>query len=818
MTNRSHEFWRLINPVTDFPAVLAILLGLGIALFLDQAAIKLIGACVSILGVVALFLLFSQRTKDISMSATKPVSDTTSFKTTVKQDPTTKRLIFDDFAASFGSDELPKQVAGEEDEQTADAENEPTTAASVERSAEIQGAKTAAPPPAERSASIVGAAYRADDADLDDSVEGFRIISTEAKPAAADTKENKKTKKPAKKAPKATPPKSEPARRGASDSAGQPAAEQQAAPEKTTTPATQAAPEPAKAEKSVAAAPQSDEKQEPTSGKNDTRNVAKNAPPAHREAAARQASIDTLTTEETELHEQFGIGHKRKKLNIQLEEIFEEQLDSLRNEPRKEFDYLIKRVLMVIRSVISARTTMFLWVNVDKAEFVIETKISDAADALIDKRKLAFGSDVVSQIAANGAPEILTEINPNAELDLLPYYSSAAGTRSFVGVPVYYNGMVWGVLTADTTEEDAYDTQTVGFLGHFTKLIGGLIQGYGEKYDLLQSARTMESIDGFRKLINDARNTRHDICFALVDKLAPLIPHSILGVCIYEQERRSWVIAELRGRNGAHLNLQGEPVDLQHSLIGKAILAGETHMHADIAPNIVRVSEREAPLDSATYTFVPIKSLSNCFGAIFIETPRSNELTMGDVQIVELLAEYAGSVLEQLNVSNQLQSNALIDESTGIPNFTAFRNRMYSEFVRTRDQKLNLTLCLLSMDQYRTFATRMNTSFAETCMNHVLAMLGREIRPYDVIGRVNDTTIGIGRIDADSRSTELWAERIRNKIASTILEDDDQQFSVTVSVGLVEYAGHENLDAFLEEAESVLNLAAERSNSVVVYS
>ena len=817
MTNRSHEFWRLINPVTDFPAVLAILLGLGIALFLDQAAIKLIGACVSILGVVALFLLFSQRTKDISMSATKPVSDTTSFKTTVKQDPTTKRLIFDDFAASFGSDDLPKQVAGEDDERAPAAAEMPARPATERSVAEMPRPKPASPPPADRTASIVGTTYRADDADLDDSVEGFRIIGTETKPAAADAKENKQTSQPEKKAATATPAQSEPARRGASDSPAQPAAEQVKSTE--TTPAATTAPEPAPVKTPAAEQQQHSEPQaDTTKNRKEQPSPAKSAPATHREAAARQTTIDAQTTEETELHEQFGIGHKRKKLNIQLEEIFEEQLDSLRNEPRKEFDYLIKRVLMVIRSVISARTTMFLWVNVDKAEFVIETKISDAAEALIDKRKLAFGSDVVSQIAANGAPEILTEINPNAELDLLPYYSSAAGTRSFVGVPVYYNGMVWGVLTADTTEEDAYDTQTVGFLGHFTKLIGGLIQGYGEKYDLLQSARTMESIDGFRRLINDARNTRHDICFALVDKLAPLIPHSILGVCIFEQERGSWVIAELRGRNGVHLNLQGEPVDLQHSLIGEAILAGETRMHADIAPNVVRVSEREAPLDNATYTFVPIKSLSNCFGAIFIETPRSNELTMGDVQIVELLAEYAGSVLEQLDVSNQLQSNALIDESTGIPNFTAFRNRMYSEFVRTRDQKLNLTLCLLSMDQYRTFAKRMNTAFAETCMNHVLEMLSREIRPYDVIGRVNDTTIGLGRIDADSRTTELWAERIRNKIASTILEHGDQQFSVTVSVGLVEYAGHENLDAFLEEAESVLNLAAERSNSVVVYS
>ena len=167
-------------------------------------------------------------------------------------------------------------------------------------------------------------------------------------------------------------------------------------------------------------------------------------------------------------------------------------------EPRKEFDHLLARVLMAIRSVIDARTAGYAWINHEKQQLVIESYVSEVMGTFTSQRKLPFGNDVITQIAMSGKPEILTDIHPSSELDLLNYYTANAKTLSFIGVPVYFNGIVIGVLFADSDQQDAYDALSVGFLGHFTKLISGLVQSYTGKYDLLQSSRALEAITRFR--------------------------------------------------------------------------------------------------------------------------------------------------------------------------------------------------------------------------------------------------------------------------------------------------------------------------------
>src|SRR5690606_8893169 len=106
-----------------------------------------------------------------------------------------------------------------------------------------------------------------------------------------------------------------------------------------------------------------------------------------------------------------------------------------------------------------------------------------------------LGTDVISQIARSGVPEIITDISPAAERELIAYYTSPANTRSFVGVPVFFRREVVGVLAADSSEENAFDEGAVATLAEYTRLISGLIRGYTEKYDLQLTARTLDAFE-----------------------------------------------------------------------------------------------------------------------------------------------------------------------------------------------------------------------------------------------------------------------------------------------------------------------------------
>lgn len=827
MVKPRFDILRLFNPATDLPAILIVLLGLSIAIFLNETAIKLIGACLTILGGVALFMLFSQRLKDTSfLSTPKPVSETTAFKTTIRQDTATKRLIFDDYAESFGKDDF----SGKNKKESADAEdpslydddgNDTSDAADTDEGftiipktgrSEGKPSRPATPPPPDKTVSLDMDSIE----DFSDGSSSMRIIGSvkksgqteQAKTVTAQPEQKKpeqkklEQKKPEQKKPEQKKP--EPVK---------PAAAQ---PEQKKT--EQKKPEQAPAPVAAAAKPE----QKKTEQKKPEQVAVQTPAPAIAEPATKTvkpapAAEQVQDRSEPVVAEQPASGHKRKALNFQLADIIEETPNTIRNEPRKEFDFLISRVLMVIRSVISARTTLFFWVNFDKEELVLESKISDKPEALNTWRKIPLDNDVVSQIALSGTPEILTEINPSAEIDLLPYYRESASTRSFVGVPVYFNNNVVGILTADTTEEDAYDSMTVSFLGHFTKLISGLIQGYTEKYDLLQSARTLEVVDTFRRLVNSQDVSREDVCTALMESLDSLISYSTMGICVYSEEAERWYIAQMRSKNNE--NYTGRQVHLETTLVGKTIISGTTGYYDEstIPQGALRLTSVEKPLDGNLAVFVPLKSPSRCYGAIFAETPANTPLTQQDLEIIEVLAEYAGSTLEHKHLDTIIHSHALTDETTGVLNSVAFLNRVQEEFYRASDLHTPFALCLVNIDQYATLHTGTDADFTETIAQHIVGHIERHLRPYDIVGRVDANIFGVGLIHKNARDAQLWAERVRGDIASAILAYGGRQFSVTVSLGVVECTVQKSFDELLANAEQALQMASRKTNAVSLY-
>lgn len=109
MMNRSVDVKKIITPAnaTEVFALLAIIGGLCIAIFLPELPIRLIGVCVSILGGVGHFMMISQRLSETVEYSRKPVSANVSLRTVEKSGNGSKRIIFDDsdFKKTFGDDD-----------------------------------------------------------------------------------------------------------------------------------------------------------------------------------------------------------------------------------------------------------------------------------------------------------------------------------------------------------------------------------------------------------------------------------------------------------------------------------------------------------------------------------------------------------------------------------------------------------------------------------------------------------------------------------------------------------------------------------------
>lgn len=764
MYKRSLDFRKIIIPAnsTEVFAMLAVIGGLCIALFLPELPIRLIGVCVSVLGGVGYFMLISQRISETVEYTRKPVSQTTTFRTTVKRDSAAgKRIVFDDFATSFGDEEAassdsPKDITEELPKKPAKrfVETEPSTPDSIA----VTPRKRVVFDDTADYDDVVPSIPEPDDDGISEVRIIEKIVASNQETQTIETQPDIATAEPL--LTEFTEPKTEPK------------------------PTTKTSAQP-----------------------------VTNQPLGFAPVAEIKTTFHEVVEAEQEARE--SAGHKRARLNIQIEDLMEDdQTPTLHNEPRKEFDHLLSRVLMVIRSVTTARTAAFFWVNHDKRQLVMESFISDNPDIVSQQRKFLLSDDVISQIAGSGRPEILTEIKPAAELDLIPYYVRAAGTVSFIGVPVFFGSTVVGVLCADTKQPDAYDAITVGFFGHFTKLISGLVQSYTGKYDLLQGIRALDTISNFRTLISQSQSGIEDICAALIEAASSAVEYYTIGVGMFDHDTNQWSVHQILSKDHANSAIVGSALDLDNSLIGNTILTAKTTFLNPVEEEIFRVAEEETPLMNGYFISVPLKSMSHNYGALFVEGP-SGGISTQDVSILEILGEQTGTIIEQMRFQDMLHTSAMIDESRGIFNSAAFSRRLQEEIARSADYTSAITLVLLQLDHY--FSIETSHEVMEYMILHIISIIRKHTKEYDIVGELDSSTLAVALIGQKTQKAQIWAERLRKEIASSVIEVLGKRFTVTVSIGAAEAMPKESTELLIKNTRHVLHLALQKTNSVSVF-
>lgn len=742
MYKRTFSLKKILVPgsTTEVFSLAAVILGLLIAIFIDEIPIRLIGACVAILGGVGHYMIVSQKLSDSFDSHRVSSSIPPEFRVTVIPGQGGKRMVFDGFEGTFDDTRAAEMEKKRKKPlpavQSRLFDKQPEITESVEEEPITLKATVKAPPIIPTETEIEEQVIQSDDF-----TEGVRIMRKEPEIPAGMT----------------------------------------------------VIPQEQAAQGDIVGQVQDFE----ISSTQEFNQIASDFNP-----------------EEEIIEEQFETSHRRAVLDISLQDFMEEDI-VIPTEPRKEFDHLLSRVLMAIRSVIDARTAGYAWINHEKQQLVIESYVTETKEQFTSQRKLPFGNDVITQIALSGKPEILTDIHPSSELDLLNYYTSNAKTMSFIGVPVYFNGMVIGVLFADSDQQDAYDALSVGFLGHFTKLIAGLVQSYTGKYDLLQSSRALDAITRFRSIISSSGNGIADLSSALLEATSEVVDFTTMGIGMFDYEQGAWTVFQVYYRNPEAENMAGSHIDLELSLIGQTILSGQSTMMSDIDETIMRISPGESPMNGGFFAALPLRSQSHNYGALFIES-QSGIIPQQDLTIAQMLAEQTGTIIEQLRFHEMFRSTALLDETRGIFNETAFVQRIQEETAKTREFGYPLSLALIIMDRYDSFAE--SEGLKESLLLHILKKIKGNVKDFDIIGEIDESTIAILLPGQTLDKSQMWGERVRKDIASAIADIDGKRLTVTISIGLAQASSYDKADGLLRNSQSALKLASDKTNAVVVYS
>lgn len=503
-------------------------------------------------------------------------------------------------------------------------------------------------------------------------------------------------------------------------------------------------------------------------------------------------------------------------------QLFEEQRTPAMHqaEPQSEFNNLLLKSLQIIKEVCFAHSVTFFWVKAETKQLVLEAKVSDT-DAFTPDRKITMGADVVSAIAQNGEPQIVNNIQPDTERDVLCYYRNLQEIRSFIGVPVYYAGDTSqppiAVIAADSKATDAYGDETFAILAQMSKLISSMLISYTEKYDLFADVKLIEADGNLKKRIANHPSVSA-VANALTGELENIVPWESITMVLFDESQQTWGVASVRVRGNDRFVSPKQSIDLDGSIVGQTIRTN-TLQTVDLSRNdgmVFNDNERSSEvLKNGTMVVAPISSGGKCFGAVAVSDRKGNAYSKKDIAAIQYLAATVAPEFEIAEMSAIMNEHLAVDELTGTLSRKMFSARLSEELFRATERDEDLSLVMVNLSNLPEIRQRYDEDGRDAALVHVARHLRASVRPYDIVARFDEGTFAIALADTIANDAFLWAEKLRTAIAGSIVTVGRKSFSTAVTIGISGASSKMTGDELVKNASHVLDLAKKAGGNIV---
>jgi len=267
-----------------------------------------------------------------------------------------------------------------------------------------------------------------------------------------------------------------------------------------------------------------------------------------------------------------------------------------------------------------------------------------------------------------------------------------------------------------------------------------------------------------------------------------------------------------------------EPVDkqflntevcLDSSLVGISISNMQVIVLSSLPAEFTRVNEHEPHISEGAYVAIPIKSSTDCYGALFMESNNNpNFINTIETEILEAICNYTGEMLEKIKLMQLFNNYVATEIRTNILTEKAFKNRVHEEYLKAIDTKQNLIIVFIALDKYDTFVdAEKKTKIFQSIIDNIK----QNTKKYELIGRVNPDIIGLLLYNRETNQVKLTIERIRQKLATKYINYKDEKISATISVGIAELKHNDTFEVFTANATTALRHAQKKSNYIEIY-
>jgi diguanylate cyclase (GGDEF)-like protein len=189
------------------------------------------------------------------------------------------------------------------------------------------------------------------------------------------------------------------------------------------------------------------------------------------------------------------------------------------------------------------------------------------------------------------------------------------------------------------------------------------------------------------------------------------------------------------------------------------------------------------------------------------ETSEETELLRKELETVK--SKMVRRAKEISRLREEIKTQATRDEMTGLGNRRYLMDRLEFEASRAIRYDQPLTLILTDIDRMTQVNETYGQDRGDDVLREISEIVKQQIRASDMAGRYGGEEFLILCPHTDRANAQFLAERLRRRVAEISFTADDEEFGVTVSVGLVTVTGQNEFDveAILHAAEQALESA-----------
>ncbi|MEK7263603.1 MAG: sensor domain-containing diguanylate cyclase, partial [Bacteroidota bacterium] len=358
-----------------------------------------------------------------------------------------------------------------------------------------------------------------------------------------------------------------------------------------------------------------------------------------------------------------------------------------------------------------------------------------------------------------------------------------------------------------------YGEKTLRVLAQYSKMISVLLKSYTEKYDLLNDAKVLGAISSLEQLARKGTGGK-EIAEQLIKFTSQLVEADDSTVVLFDEKNEKWkVVAQKRSAKNIAV---GQVIDYAKSIVGEVIRSQNERLIDNIADekNAVRFFSGENLTSDGSFLCIPILSHKKCFGAIAFEKEGTSGFTNADAAVLQPLVSFVGTLFDVSSLKQFINECVSVDSATSVLTEHFFHTALENELDRAHHYNGNPALALIGIDDEKILQERFGESGIHSVRRIVAQQIQSCVRTFDSVGQLEQFFIAL-LIDTNVDEIQLWGEKMRTAIASTVLNDNGKQFSVTVSIGISAPTKLADSQTMISNVRAAMNKAVESGGNTI---